>query len=131
MDQLLHDIDPDLSGKTTKMSSSSDGSNKDISILSELGIEEDSIQSRLDEASHKKQHLNMELDNLLGQVKQLHSGFLGLKDGNRVSPLQHNILYTGRGHERTGSLDIMATPPSPPGGYLTLPLPGHRLSVVW
>ena len=61
----------------------------------------------------------MELDNLLGHVKQMHTGFMGLKDGNRVSPLHHSIINT-EGHQRTGSLDLKVTVTPPTNdGYLT------------
>ncbi|XP_019850204.1 PREDICTED: utrophin-like isoform X2 [Amphimedon queenslandica] len=137
VDQLLQDIEPDLRDGATKMSFSSDGgSTRDsITILNELGLEDyDTDSNRIDEATQKKQHLSMELDSLLGRVNRLHSGFMGLKDGNRVSPLlQHSVINTD-GHQRTGSLDlkVVVTPPTK-DGYLSTGADnsGQRLSVVW
>ena len=137
VDQLLQDIEPELGGEGAKMSFSSDGgSTRDsITILNELGLEDyDADSNRIDEASQKKQHLNMELDSLLGRVNRLHSGFMGLKDGNRVSPLHHSVINTADGHQRTGSLDLklVVTPPTNEG-YLSTGAnnSGPRLSVVW
>lgn len=132
VDQLLQDIEPQLSGTSTKMSFSSEGSDE-IAIMNEVEQEE-ILQSRLIQASEKKQHLTMELDTLLGQVKQLHSGFLGLKEGTRVSPLPHNIIETG-GHHRAGSLDLLEGGDKTQSSFLTLPPPSQynsaRMSVVW
>lgn len=119
------------------MSFSSDGGSArdSITILNELGLEDyDADSNRIDEASQKKQHLSMELDSLLGRVNRLHSGFMGLKDGNRVSPLlQHSVINTD-GHQRAGSLDlkVVVTPPTK-DGYLSSGADnsGQRLSVVW
>ena len=131
----MQDIEPDLRGNAAKLSLSSDGgSTRDsLTILSELGLEDiDNDQNRSDEASQKKQHLNMELDNLLGHVKQMHTGFMGLKDGNRVSPLHHSIINT-EGHQRAGSLDlkVTVTPPTNDGYLTTDQHHATRLSVVW
>lgn len=73
----------------------------------------------------KKHHLTAELDSLLGQVQQLHHGFLGLKQGNRVSPLTHTIINT-TSHQRTGSLDILN-----PNLLSANQDNSGRLSVVW
>lgn len=74
----------------------------------------------------------MELDNLLGHVKQMHTGFMGLKDGNRVSPLHHSIINT-EGHQRAGSLDlkVTVTPPTNDGYLTTGQHNATRVSVVW
>lgn len=131
VDQLLQDIEPQLSGPTAKMSFSSEGSDE-IAVMNEIEQEE-ILQSRFAQASEKKQHLTMELDTLLGQVKQLHSGFLSLKEGTRVT-LPHNVIQTG-GHHRAGSLDLLEGGDKTQSDFLTLRPPSQynntRMSVVW
>lgn len=148
VDQLLHDIEPQLRREggpqeemAAKMSISSDGgSAKEVSILTEMGFEDnDAIdpQQNTEGEYKKKQQVTNELDTLLGQIQQLHNGFIGLKEGG--TKVSHNVINTDSTvHNRTGSLDLMATartntpPPSSTNGLTSLA--GHhsnRLSVVW
>ena len=122
VDRLLQDIEPliqdassepliqDASSVPTgiKMSISSEESNEDMSSFDD----DEELQTRLDEAEKRKDSLAMELETFIDQIKQLHSGFQGLKEGNRLSPLTHHVIYTENNNEngqRSTSLDDCIT----------------------
>ena len=106
VDQLLKDIEPEIS-PVLILNDTEQVDSEDQKICYLIEEEEKALEMRLKSQEKHKSKLSTDLDTLLSQVQNMHTGFTALKQGGHKSPLVHHQLHVECHHERSGSLDML------------------------
>ena len=127
---LLRDIEPDISPEPRKSLSSPED---ELQAILDIEKEEAMFYSLMSQEEEQKQKLSNDVDSFLGQIQLMHTNFMTIKRGDRISPIPHRIIDSNS-HKRTASLDLlqMNSHSSPPN-HLSQPynIPSIRTSVIW